>query len=56
MPLSASGRRANAVDPTKLSPADIERFREQVNSLRRSFVEEQMIKPASERDTKALAE
>jgi hypothetical protein len=42
-------------DPTKASPADIERFREQVVSLRSIlFVEDQMTKTASDRYKKAL--
>lgn len=42
-------------DPTNASPADLERFREQVISLRSIlFVEEQMTSVASERYKKAL--
>jgi len=42
-------------DPTKASPADLQRFREQVISLRSIlFIEEQMTKAASDRFKKAM--
>jgi len=42
-------------DPTKAAPADLQRFREQVISLRSIlFIEEQMTKAASDRFKKAM--